>query len=618
MIQKKWLISKVLAFTFMFVLLAGSMAVMANAMEGDDDYSQSVTFGVVSDTHLGAAGHGISVLEFLTGYQTTRNRLNKVLDFFTEQNVDAFSVVGDITSDGTATQFNYLKDSLDGHLPAYIERILTMGNHDSNNWLGFENATGSKANDHKVINGYHFIMVSPGLGEIDPFTGRATVNSTGSYLTSWVADQIEIAEADPYAAGKPIFVFFHHPIRGTFYVSDEWNSGSWGDGMNNIFNDHPQVVTFSGHIHSPNNDPRSIWQDGGFTAVNTVTTYYYEMESGYIGNANWNSASTLPKPDGAAMQGLLVSVKGTKVEIKNYDFIADEFLEQTWTFDVSEPLPYTNERVEKAQKPVFTNKNVKAVTGKVSLSSFSSSGVTATFDQAYLPQASEVGEVVHSYRIDVINRNTDAVVASKKQWSDFMHVPMQPKYTQAISGLSSGTPYELRIYAYGSFQLESDQYLTVKFTGYTGVDPDVDPAIGVDKSELEAIIAMAYEKMEEDYTVDSWAAFAAALDEAQQTYDDERVTQEYIDAAAADLSNAMDSLVSFAGVSVIAYVDKISGNQNDLTIVITEFYTDGSEIILEKTIRINNNAADIYVLGDYKVYVNTKGNTQIRECYFVE
>ena len=67
-----------------------------------------------------------------------------------------------------------------------------------------------------------------------------------------------------------------------------------------------------------------------------------------------------------------------------------------------------------------------------------------------------------------------------------------------------------------------------------------------------------------------------------------------------------------------AFVTKLSGNKNNLTITVTETYTDGSVVDIVVTISIDNNAIGIYKVGDYKVYVDTKGNIQIRELYFVE
>ncbi len=40
---------------------------------------------------------------------------------------------------------------------------------------------------------------------------------------------------------------------------------------------------------------------------------------------------------------------------------------------------------------------------------------------------------------------------------------------------------------------------------------------------------------------------------------------------------------------------------------------DGSTTTVTKTFTIKNNAAGTYKVGEHKVYVDTKGNTQVRE-----
>ena len=66
-----------------------------------------------------------------------------------------------------------------------------------------------------------------------------------------------------------------------------------------------------------------------------------------------------------------------------------------------------------------------------------------------------------------------------------------------------------------------------------------------------------------------------------------------------------------------ASVEKLNGNKNNLTVTVTETYADGSKKFVTKTFSIDNNAAGTYAVGDYKVYVDTKGNTQIRDCRIV-
>jgi len=72
------------------------------------------------------------------------------------------------------------------------------------------------------------------------------------------------------------------------------------------------------------------------------------------------------------------------------------------------------------------------------------------------------------------------------------------------------------------------------------------------------------------------------------------------------------------GASASASVEKIPGNKNNLTITVTEIYANGSTKLITVTFSIPNNAAAVYQVGEYKVYVDTKGNDQIRACYIVE
>ena len=47
-------------------------------------------------------------------------------------------------------------------------------------------------------------------------------------------------------------------------------------------------------------------------------------------------------------------------------------------------------------------------------------------------------------------------------------------------------------------------------------------------------------------------------------------------------------------------------------------YSNGETATIEWDGLISNNAAGTYAVGKYKVYVDTKGNDQIRECYIVK
>ncbi|GHT73461.1 hypothetical protein FACS1894124_1860 [Spirochaetia bacterium] len=465
----------------------------------------ALRFGVISDTHVGR-----------THDYAQEDRLNKVLDWYNRQDgVKALAIVGDITHNGTAAEWTKVKSSFDQHRGS-LQLIAVMGNHDAypsdKNAAAdlFETNTGQKTNAHYVIDGYHFIVLNAGSGAFTDQGAAGGAIASGRSATAgvstsngdvgppqsvrdWARAQITKARAD--APGKPIFVFLHWPVQNTFYVSEEWYTSSLGTGnANYFFKDDPDVVIFGGHIHSPNNDPRSIWQ-GGFTSVNTVTLAYLEMEKGYLGrtNAAITTNPTRPTPpiagNDAAAQGMIVSVDGSKVTIENYDFDVSngvtnnvyQIADQTWSFDVSKPndFPYTAARRTAQKKiPVFnpTAAANAAIPGKAKVKAKTADSVTVEFDQALIPLPNPGLEIVHSYRFDFYK--SGALEKSVKNWSDFYFTPYLQKSTleQYIGGLTAKTSYQLRIYAISSFQAEynrtkagtareesSAQYLTVNF-----------------------------------------------------------------------------------------------------------------------------------------------------------
>ena len=145
----------------------------------------------------------------------------------------------------------------------------------------------------------------------------------------------------------------------------------------------------------------------------------------------------------------------------------------------------------------------------------------------------------------------------------------------------------------------------------------------ISRAALTAAIKAALAKDEALYTPESWAAFDIVFKDILRVHFNDDATQAQIDAATAGLMNAMNKLVAkvkviLVSASASAYVTKLNGNQNDLTITVTEKYSDGSTNLIKATVRINNNAAGTYTVGGYKVYVDTKGNDQIRECRIVE
>jgi hypothetical protein len=74
---------------------------------------------------------------------------------------------------------------------------------------------------------------------------------------------------------------------------------------------------------------------------------------------------------------------------------------------------------------------------------------------------------------------------------------------------------------------------------------------------------------------------------------------------------------TIATTSVDASVVKTNGSTNELTITVTEDYGNGETGVFTQTFTIANNSAGKYPVGAYEVYVDTKGNTQIRDVHIV-
>lgn len=414
-----------------------------------------VSFGVVSDTHV------------TQSKETEKSRLAKAAKFFSSAGLDRMVVAGDLTDSGASKEYEAWGSVIKENLT--IPLIASMGNHENNSANEFIKTTGNKPNNHQVVNGYHFITLSPGSGTLDSETGKGATQGGGNYTyaVKWLEEQLAVAEED--TPDKPIFVFFHHPIKNTFYVSSEW----YGSGLDEVFKSHPHAVTFSGHIHSPNNMPTSIWQDGGYTAVNTVTLSYMEMESGMI-------YGSVPPNKSQIAQGLVIEASGSKVTIKNYDFLADKWIPQTWTFDVNDTLPYTEKRSESATAPYFDED------AKLTVSDVGENSAKLTFDQATVSD-NNVGDIVHSYKYDIINSTSQKVVKTFKTWSNYYLQPMPEQMTQTAPDLDGGTSYEVRIYAIDAYQKVSENYLSQTFrtTGESVSEPDFDDMVsGIPKADL--------------------------------------------------------------------------------------------------------------------------------------
>ena len=266
----KKLISLLLTLVLLATVTAFALPAFAEdaaQAETASDFVPVLRFIAASDTHV------------RDDSDVTAQRIGKMLDLVysvadADPNytaLDALLVAGDLTNDGTKTEFDKFADAVHHSLREGTRFVgVVAKNHDGYKMSRkelreyFTSFSGIDADFHVVINGYHFIGVSA-----SPQDGV----HYSSAQQKWLKQQLtEAAKEDP---DKPIFVTHHEHVRGTVYGSslkEGWGMTYFTD----ILNQFPQVVDFSGHSHYPLNDPRSLWQ-GKFTAVGTGAIYYSEF-----------------------------------------------------------------------------------------------------------------------------------------------------------------------------------------------------------------------------------------------------------------------------------------------------------------------------------------------------
>ena len=255
-----------LALVFVLVFAVSAVSAVAAAQE-TESFVPVMRFVASSDTHVRDTS------------DMTRDRIGKMMALAyakadadpNYQKIDALLVAGDLTHDGTKTEFEKFQTAINAALrPETAFLAVVAKNHDGYELSReemrafYQQLSGNDADFHTVIGGFHFIGVS-----VSP---NKAAHYDAKQLT-WLKKQLDIAVAD--TPDKPVFVTHHEHNTETVYGSSVYEG--WGvPYFKAILNRYPQVVDFSGHSHFPLNDPRSVWQ-GKFTAIGTGAIYYSEF-----------------------------------------------------------------------------------------------------------------------------------------------------------------------------------------------------------------------------------------------------------------------------------------------------------------------------------------------------
>ena len=274
--------------------------------------------------------------------------------------LDAVYIVGDFANAGQIVEMENFKEVLYKNLRVCTQAVPSVASHEFR--VGEQQAKqqlrdlfGVEPEDHRVINGFHFISVSSTNG----------CNFEEPQLSFARKALAEAAADDPR---RPIFFFQHPHISDTVYGSINWGD----DALYPVLMNYPQVIDFSGHSHAPVNDPRSVHQRY-FTSHGCGSLSYFELDEfdKYYG--------TVPPDCDACAQFLIVEAdEAGRVRILPFDVLTRQFfpcarqIEAPWE---PERFVYTDRRALDAPKPYFpADARVTALRGE--------NGLTVTFTQA--------------------------------------------------------------------------------------------------------------------------------------------------------------------------------------------------------------------------------------------
>ena len=421
----------------------------------------AASFGVVSDVHI-ERPDGQECRKFKSALE----QLQKAAQTEDPAGLKGVLVAGDLVNNPFSSEANYVQmyyfktiyESV--FSPLEVPMVYTPGNHDTykwwtpdtpdqakhmSSWLGEDyfktdidpEALQSMECRHCVIGGYHILCIVP--------VGLSPVRYTPESV-QWLDEQLKaVTEADPR---RYVIVLTHPMIYNTVYGSllgSYWAT----EGLTQVLSKYPQAVTFSGHLHFPLNDPRSVWQ-GDFTSFGCGSTRYMAIEEGHYERMR---AKTVMKDADEFSQGLLLQFDSEgNLRATRMDFYHGATIGEPWEIpapaaDLSHLLPYNHDRRAAANKA--------PVLGSLKLSSDVRTRdglpVSATFARG------EDDEFVHHYRLTV--SCADTVVCVKNILADFYRTPnaakMQKAWTEQLGKFKQAGEYKVSLVAFDSWGAQS-------------------------------------------------------------------------------------------------------------------------------------------------------------------
>jgi len=239
-----------------------------------------------------------------------------------------------------------------------------------------------------------------------------------------------------------------HPMLWRTVYGSELGEHWFTASLNPILEKYPQAMTFTGHLHFPLNDPRSIWQ-GSFTALGCGSVRYMAIEDGHYEDM---ARKTVMNDHQLFSQGLLLQFdKKGNARLKRMDFFHNSTIGEDWVLNHPDKKgnnlkSYSNVLREAANRaPVLSDLRIE------------------NNEIVFLKGNDD--EFVHHYVINVYDKD-GFMESGKKILADFYLHPqpsdMKEEYRISLGEMKKGE-HTVTLLAVDSWGKESNK-LNVKFT----------------------------------------------------------------------------------------------------------------------------------------------------------
>ena len=432
--------------------------ILRDLLQGDvafDEDNIVTSFGAISDIHINGTVGGYNCNKY--------DKALQLLKKYAGGKLDAVTIAGDLSASAYDSSIGTaFKTITDAQLGEDANVFFISGNHDAQEgqWSTLDqfyadlskytvkdlpSSQHERGNRHMIINGYHYI----GVNMMDYWNASEALFVEQDL--AWLDAELAAARADK--PGQPIFVYTHAGVYGTTYGSDLYTGKHWGSKLiYSHLEKYPEVVTFSGHVHFPLADERTIYQKD-FTSLNCGSVQYMAIEGGYLQTGN---STTIDGVSSDVSSGLLVQVdKNNNLKITRLDFTHDAVIKHP--FYIAAPDLENKSHLYSYNDAYFNADNTAPsfAEGAATSGKIAGENIVVTFD------AASDNDMVHHYVIDIKGLNSGSV-KSVKALSEFYLYP-QPEdfpedYTFVIPyTLSAGdNGFEISVYAVDSMGLKSE------------------------------------------------------------------------------------------------------------------------------------------------------------------